>query len=86
MKLDLKVKINSINTLKDKPVFKVVDLINLLKKLDENAKIKFGVISELNNFSFTQNDDFIFQITHDTREDEFEGNYTLNIFTEYKEI
>ena len=81
MKLNLNAKIDKINTLKGKEEFNVSDLIKLLSKLDESAKIRFGVRIKENVTGFFQDDNFIFRLTYDNIEDEDEGNYVIEILT-----
>ena len=83
MKLNLKAKFGKLNRLTGKETFTVSDLIKLLSNLDENAEIRFGVLTEKNTV-FSQNDNFIFRLEQDSTEDEWEGNYTVEIITESK--
>ena len=83
MKLNLNVRIGEVNRLIGKEIFTVADMIKLLNDLDENAKIRFGVLSD-KSISFTQDDNFIFRLKQDDREDEWEGNYIVEIITDDK--
>jgi len=85
MKLNLKAKIGQLNRLQGKKEFTVSDLIKLLNNLDEKAEIRFGVLSDA-GMTFTQDDNFIFQLTQDTREDQWEGNYVVEIITDGKDL
>ena len=83
MKLNLKAKFGKLNRLTGKETFTVSDLIKLLSNLDENAEIRFGVLTEKKTV-FSQNDNFIFRLEQDSTEDEWDGNYTVEIITESK--
>ena len=85
MKLELNCKKNKLNFLKGKPKFLVSDLKKILNKLDDNVEINFGVLKN-NNVIFTQEYNFIFDIHYQTRDDEMEENYQLNIITDHIEL
>ena len=51
-----------INSLTGKSKFLVEDLVKILSNLDQKSKIEFGVMDKNNNVSFTQDENFIFQI------------------------
>lgn len=85
MKLNLKAKIGQLNRLKGKKTFTVADMIKLLNNLDETAEIRFGVLTEKAT-EFYQDDNFIFRLAQDSREDEWEGNYVVEIITDGKGI
>lgn len=82
MKLKLKTKIGQLNRLKGKETFNVADMINLLMNLDETAEIRFGVLIKNGCTSFCQNDNIIFRLAQDSREDEYEGSYVVEIITD----
>jgi len=83
MKLNLKAKVGQLNRLTGKKTFTVSDLIKLLSNLDESAEIRFGVLTEKAT-EFSQDDNFIFRLAQDSREDECEGNYIVEIITDGK--
>jgi hypothetical protein len=78
MRLESKVKIGNINTLKGKEEFTVSDLIKVLSTLDGNATINFGVKLTENRYTFCQDDNFIFRL----EEGEWEGEYSVDIITD----
>lgn len=80
MKLNLKAKIGKLNRLQGKKTFTVADMIKLLNNLDETAKIRFGVLTEKGT-NFCQDDNFIFRLAQDSREDEWEEDYVVEIIT-----
>jgi hypothetical protein len=75
------IEIGTINKLTDKQEFNVSDLIKILNSLNENAPIQFGVLGK-KGICFCQNENFMFRLTYPNREDEWEGNYTLQIITD----
>lgn len=83
MKNDSNVPYWKIIKLVNKPKFTVLDLINVLKNLDENAEINFGVIDK-KAINYVQNENFIFELNFRNTEDYLDDNYIVNILTEYK--
>ena len=85
MKLNLKAKLGQLNRLNGKETFTVSDLISLLRNLDESAEVKFGVLTE-NTIAFCQDDNFMFRLARDSKENDFESNYIVQIITERKDL
>ncbi len=83
MELHLKTKFETINRLQGKGTFTVSDLIGILTKIDKNAIVRFGVING-NNTSFVHSDNFIFRLSQEDRDAEYNDEYTLHILTESK--
>ena len=79
MKLDLNVKKNQSNILTGKNQFLVSDLKRLINKIDDNAKVEFGVIED-NNVIF-QEENIIFRISERDREQEINDEYVFEILT-----
>ena len=72
-----------INRLTGKDIFTISDLVKVLSKFDQDAKVNFGTITE-KCCSFSQNDNFIFQLYYNSREDDDAGRYEFHILTEHK--
>jgi len=82
---ELNVKIGVNNILKGKGVFKVEDLIKILKTIHPETPIKFGVMtSSYNARCFSQDEDFIFSLQQ--RENTLEDYDTMEILTILKDI
>lgn len=82
MILKCNAKIGVYNILQGKEKFTVGDMINLLSSLDEKAEIRFGVKVQ-QCVGFYQNDNLIFRLAQDSREDEWKGHYNVEIITQY---
>ena len=80
-KLGLNAKPGKIKVLRGKKYFTVRDLKRILDKIDDRAIINFGVIDNYGNTFFEQEDDLIFEIYQDTREDIWANRFDLNILT-----
>ena len=88
MKKELKVgniEIGKLNILKGKEEFTVSDLIKILNVLNQDAKIDFGLLSSRGT-GFCQNENLLFRLKYRNREDEWEGNYTVEIITDGTEL
>ena len=70
-----------INRLTGKDIFTIFDLVKVLSKFDQDAEVKFGIITEQCK-SFSQNDNFIFQLYYNSRENDDIGKYEFHILTD----
>jgi hypothetical protein len=72
-----------INRLTGKDIFTISDLVKVLSKFDQDAKVNFGTITE-KCCSFSQNDNFIFKLYYNSQEEDDAGRYEFHILTEHK--
>ena len=85
MKLNLNVKREVINELKDNDKFTVSELIRILNRLDKNAIVDFGVLKDNNSTVFSQDSNLLFILSYKDREASEVDNYTVEIITQLKE-
>jgi len=85
MKLNLNVKREVINELKDNDKFTVSELIRILNRLDKNAIVDFGVLKDNNSTVFSQDSNLLFRLSYKDREASEADNYTVQIITQLKE-
>jgi len=85
MKLNLNVKREVINELKDNDKFTVSELIRILNRLDKNAIVDFGVLKDNNSTVFSQDSNLLFRLSYKDREASEVDNYTVEIITQLKE-
>ena len=84
MKKEFKVaniKIGEVNVLKGKEQFTVLDLIQILNNLKQDAPVVFGVAKK-SSTCFSQNENFMFRLRYRDREAEWDGDYTVDIITD----
>ena len=70
-----------INRLTGKDIFTISELVKVLSKFDQDAEVKFGIITEQCK-SFRQNDNLIFQLYYNSRENDDIGKYEFHILTD----
>lgn len=83
MKNNLTVKFNQLNALKGKDEFTVQDFIDVLANLDGSAKLSFATIDNRECRVSNQDENLIFRLHQDSRDDEILGNYEVVICTRY---
>ena len=78
------IKIGKTNVINCDKNLTVKGLKKILKQLDNDTLIEFGIYNKKTNCtSFTQDDDLIFRLTYKNRHDEYNGRYTMEILTDY---
>jgi hypothetical protein len=80
MKNNLNVSFNEVVSLNDKPKFLIEDLIKLLSELDPFAEVVFATINDW-GVNLSQEENFIFSLRQEDRDDEILGTYKLYVIT-----
>lgn len=83
MKNNLTAKFNELTTLKGKDEFTVQDFIDVLANLDGSAKLSFATIDNQKCSVSNQDENLIFRLHQDSRDDEITGNYEVVICTRH---
>jgi len=77
-------KIGKTNFFRYNKKFTIKELKKILKQLDNDTLIEFGVYDKKNNCNvFTQEDGIIFRLNYKDLNDKYDGKYTMEIITNY---